>query len=213
MIKPSAKICGIKDPQNLTAAVQSGARFVGFVFYPPSPRHVEVDTAKELALKLPTGVRGVGLFVNPTDEQLQNVLGKVQLDIIQLHGDETPERVREIKLKYAMPIIKAFPVRSRQDIAAVSAYEDDIDWILFDAKPPNADLPGGTGKQFDWTLLTGRSFSKPWMLSGGLDADNVADAIDLLGPDAVDISSGVEGARGRKDPAKIQSFLQVVKGA
>ena len=204
------KICGIKTPDALNAAVETGARFIGFVFYPPSPRHVEIDTAKELAIMLPTGVKGVGLFVNPTDEELEAALGKVQLDMVQLHGNESPERVVEIKEKYNMPVIKAFPIRDEQDIEMANSYEA-ADWLLFDAKPNESDLPGGTGKTFDWSLLRGKEFSKPWMLSGGLTAENVGGALGTLSPDAVDVSSGVEAVRGEKDSDKIRAFIEAVK--
>lgn len=208
---PSVKICGVKTPDALSAAAHNGARFIGFVFYPPSPRHIDIDSARELALMLPTGVRGVGLFVDPTDDQLNAVLGKVQLDMIQLHGDETPQRVAEIKAKYAMPIIKAFPVRVSDDIQRAEDYRDCADWYLFDAKPVEAALPGGTGQSFDWALLEGKTFSKRWMLSGGLTAENMADALSNLSPNAVDVSSGVESTRGVKDIDKIRAFLESVK--
>ncbi len=205
------KICGIKTPEMLSCAVEAGARFIGFVFFPPSPRHVSIDTAKELALMLPTGVRGVGLFVDPSDAELEGVLGKVQLDMIQLHGQESPERVAEIKAKFAMPIIKAFPVSEAGDLDSVASYEPYIDWILFDAKPPkDATVPGGTGKSFDWSILEGKSFSKPWMLSGGLTCENVAQALSVLSLDAVDVSSGVEKIRGEKDAGKIKAFIGAV---
>ena len=199
------KICGIKTPDILEAAVSSGARFVGFVFYPPSPRYVEADTAKELSLMLPTGVRSVGLFVDPTDEQLDNVLGIVPLDMIQLHGGETPARVAEIKQKYAMPIIKAFCVSCAADIEAARAYEGAVDWLLFDGKS------GGSGQSFDWSLLAGQAFLKPWMLSGGLTLENVGEALSVLSPNAVDVSSGVESSRGVKDIAKIADFISATK--
>ncbi len=206
------KICGIKTPEALKAATENGARFVGFVFFPPSPRYVSIDTAKELSLMLPTGVRSVGLFVNPTDDQLDNVLGRVQIDMIQLHGDESPARISEIKHKYAMPIIKALPISTADDIDAIDEYETLVDWLLFDAKPPaNADNPGGLGEVFDWHILKEEKFSKPWMLSGGLTPDNVSDALSILSPNAVDISSGVESARGIKDDNKIKAFLAAVK--
>lgn len=207
------KICGIKSPETLDVAVDFGARFIGFVFYPPSPRHVQIDIAKELSLMLPTGVRGVGLFVDPTDEQLEKVLGKVQLDMIQLHGHETPERVQEIKDRYMMPIIKAFPVRDAKDILHVEKYGSVADWYLFDAKSSDPDMPGGTGHSFDWSLLRDHSFDKPWMLSGGLTADNVEQALNVLSPSAIDISSGVESVRGVKDNAKIEGFLTIMKDA
>ena len=204
------KICGIKTPQALYAATSNGARFIGFVFYPPSPRHIDVNIAQDLAYQLPTGVRGVGLFVDPTDEQLETVLSRVQLDMIQLHGNEIPERVAQIKEKHVMPIIKAFPVRAAEDIDRAEDFSKVADWFLFDAKPPNADLPGGTGHSFDWGLLKGKSFSKPWMLSGGLTIENVGDALKDLSPNAVDVSSGVEAVRGEKDADKIKAFLAAV---
>ncbi len=205
------KICGIKTPGALNAAIEAGARYIGFVFYPPSPRHIDIDTAKELAIMLPTGVRGVGLFVDPTDEELDAVLGKVQLDMIQLHNDESPERVSEIKQKYQMPIIKAFPVRDEADIDQVHKYKD-ADWYLFDAKSSDPSMPGGTGHSFDWALLAGKSFDKPWMLSGGLSPENVSDALSVLAPNAVDVSSGVESTRGVKDTNKIRAFIEAVNG-
>lgn len=212
--KTTTKICGIKTPEALQAAVRGGTRFVGFVFFPPSPRHVVIDTAKALALMLPTGVRSVGLFVDPADAQLDAATERVQLDMIQLHGAETPQRVVEIKEKYALPIIKAIPVSCAEDIALARDYEDHVDWLLFDAKPPaDSDVPGGTGQGFDWALLKGLEFSKPWMLSGGLSADNVGDALSVLSPDAVDVSSGVESSRGEKDIEKISAFLAAVKNA
>lgn len=199
------KICGIKTPDILEAAVSAGARFIGFVFYPPSPRHVGADTAKELSLMLPTGVRSVGLFVDPTDEQLDDVLGIVPLDMIQLHGSESVERVAEIKQKYAMQIIKAFCVSCAADIDAARAYEDVVDWLLFDGKS------GGSGISFDWNLLSNQGFSKPWMLSGGLTPENVVEALSALSPEAVDVSSGVESTRGVKDASKIVDFIEAAK--
>ena len=207
----SVKICGISDPENLSVATTNGARFVGFVFYPPSPRNLDFDIAWNLARSVPTGVRSVGLFVNPSDEQLAHILTGIQLDMIQLHGDETPGRIAEIKAKYNMPIIKAIRVADETDLSGIEGYEAAADWLLFDAKPQNADLPGGMGEVFDWNILAERTFKKPWMLSGGLNSENVADALSVLKPDAVDVSSGVESARGTKDPEKIKSFLNAVR--
>ena len=201
------KICGIKTPDALKAAVDNGVRFVGFVFYAPSPRNVTIDIARELAYAIPTGVRCVGLFVDPTDEEIERVTGAVQLDMIQLHGGETPERVREIKQKYMMPIIKAIPVRVADDIEQAYDFEA-ADWILFDAKVEGEH--GGTGQSFDWTLLKDKSFDTPWMLSGGLTSENVSEALSVLSPDAVDVSSGVESTRGEKDLTKIKTFLDAV---
>lgn len=207
------KICGIKTPEGLSAATGNGARFIGFVFFPPSPRHITIDIAQELAYQVPTGVRSVGLFVDPSDEELAAVLGKVQLDMIQLHGHEDVARVAAIKEQYMMPIIKAFPVAEPADFDNVEAYANVADWFLFDAKPPKgSDVPGGTGQSFDWSILQGRTFSKPWMLSGGLSPDNVAEALARVSPDAVDVSSGVEVVRGEKDPLRIKAFLEALNG-
>ncbi|MFN3700659.1 MAG: phosphoribosylanthranilate isomerase [Alphaproteobacteria bacterium] len=211
--RPFVKICGISEPKALDCAVQAGARFLGFVFYPPSPRHVSFDTAWTLAQSVPTGVRSVGLFVNPDDALLERALTGIQLDMIQLHGDETPGRIATIKARYAMPIIKAIRLGQADDLRDIEGYESAADWLLFDAKPQNAALPGGTGESFDWNLLKNRSFKKPWMLSGGLNADNVAKALQTLSPDALDVSSGVESTKGVKDCDKIRAFLHAVKQA
>lgn len=217
------KICGLSTPDTLATAIESGARFVGFVFYEPSPRNVSFDTAWNLARAVPTGVRSVGLFVNPTDEELERILTGVQLDMIQLSGDESPGRIAEIKSRYHQPIIKSIHIGSEEDLQKVEGYEASADWLLFDtklaAKPSNhptfqsSNLPtyGGTGESFDWNILANRKFKKPWMLSGGLDAGNVQDALNLLNPTAVDISSGVESAKGVKDNEKIKSFIEAVK--
>lgn len=213
MAGPTVKICGLRAPETLSAAIESGARFVGFVFYPPSPRNIAADTAKELSLQIPTGVRAVGLFVDPTDEHLSDTISIVPLDMIQLHGNESAERVKEIKERFAMPVMKAINLREASDLDNISDYEAVADWLLFDSKPETADLPGGTGERFDWSLLAGKTFSKPWMLSGGLTADNVSEALSQLSPDAVDISSGVESARGVKDAEKIKAFIEAVKSS
>lgn len=211
MVGPTVKICGLSTPETLSAAIEAGARFVGFVFYPPSPRNVSANTAKELSLQIPTGVRAVGLFVDPTDKQLSDTIGIVPLDMIQLHGNESAARVKEIKERFAMPVMKAINLREASDLDTIGDYEAVADWLLFDSKPETADLPGGTGQSFDWSLLTGKTFSRPWMLSGGLTADNVGEALSQLSPDAIDISSGVESTRGVKDAEKIKAFIKAVK--
>lgn len=213
MADTTVKICGLSDPENLTVAIDAGARFVGFVFYEPSPRNVSFDIAWNLARAVPTAVRSVGLFVDPDDELLDRVLTGVQLDMVQLHGNETPGRINEIKEKYKMPVMKAIRVREQSDLDNVAGFEAAADWLLFDSKPEKAALPGGTGHKFDWSLLKGRTFSKPWMLGGGLTPENVADAIKQLSPDAVDVSSGVESAPGQKDPMKIKAFIEAVKAS
>lgn len=202
------KICGIKTIEALEAAVQGGAQFVGFVFFEPSPRNIAIDIAGELCQIVPKSVRRVGLFVNPSDEELGIVLKNVSLDMLQLHGTETPKRVREIKKRFGLPVMKAFSVSSFEDIVRAYAYEDAADWFVFDAKAPEGSrVPGGTGQSFDWALLAEERFEKPWMLSGGLTLENVEQALMFLSPTAVDVSSGVESVRGKKDPEKIKAFL------
>lgn len=203
-----AKICGISEPVSLRAAVDGGARWVGFVFFPPSPRNVAPAMAGEMARLVPTGVRTVGLFVNPTDAVLDAVTGVVPLDLIQVHGKETPERVAAIKARFAIPVMKAFKVGAPEDLDYALTFVGAADRLLFDAPPPaTSALPGGNGVAFDWTLLRGRSWPLPWMLSGGLTPANVAEAVRTTGATAVDVSSGVEDAPGHKNPALIRAFL------
>jgi phosphoribosylanthranilate isomerase len=207
MATPAVKICGLKDPETLKAATDAGARYIGLNFYPPSPRYITPETARQLAAQIPTGVRAVGLFVNPTDQQLTETLGKVPLDMLQLHGNESPQRINEIKAKFAIPLMKAINIRETADLNNIPQYEAVADWLLFDSKPQNATLPGGTGQSFDWSLLEGKTFSRPWMLSGGLTPENISNALDQLSPTALDVSSGVESAPGVKDPEKIKKFI------
>jgi phosphoribosylanthranilate isomerase len=202
------KICGLTEPDSLRTAVEAGARFVGFVFYEPSVRNVSVDTAYELVQMLPTGVRAVGLFVDPSDEFLQAVCGRVQLDMVQLHGGESARRVAEVKALTGCQVMKAIPVAEGLDMDAVRAYEAHADWILFDT--PSAGH-GGSGQAFDWSILAGYEGAKPWMLAGGLTVDNVGEALAQLSPTAVDVSSGVEKSRGVKDESQIRAFIGAVK--
>lgn len=206
----AVKICGLRDADNLRVAAEAGARFAGFVFYPPSPRFVEPEAARILVEGLPEGVCGVGLFVNPSNEDVSRILGVVPLDMIQLHGEESPARVAEIAGLANVPVIKAIRLRGPEDADDAAAYEDVADWLLFDSKIDH-DLPGGTGQRFDWEILKGRVFKRPWMLSGGLDPGNVAEALKVLRPDALDVSSGVEKARGVKDPEKIRAFIAAAR--
>ena len=210
------KICGLSENETLGAAIDAGADFIGLVFYPPSPRYVQVEQAaalsefvKKQGVSEDFGV--VGLFVDPDDQLLNRIVSEVEPDYLQLHGNETPERVRAVGEKYKLPVIKAIRVRDESDLNRVDEYQDAADWLLFDAKPPKADLPGGTGESFDWSILRGRRFEKPWMLSGGLDTHNVEEALSILQPDAVDVSSGVESSRGVKDSGKIQEFIAKVR--
>ena len=206
-----AKICGISTPETMQAALDGGARWVGLVFFPKSPRNVSIATAAELSRMVGTGTRVVGLFVDPTDALLDDVTGQVPLDLIQLHGGETPERVAAIRARFNLPVMKAVKVGEPADLDATATYEPVADMLLFDAKPPKgAVLPGGNGVSFDWSLLAGRVWGKPWMLSGGLDPANVAQAIRATGATSVDVSSGVEDAPGRKSPDLIRAFLRAV---
>jgi phosphoribosylanthranilate isomerase len=205
-----AKICGLSSPETVDAAVRGGARFVGFVFYPASRRNVTPELAEALAARVPEGVTRVGLFVDPTDALLADVLERVRLDLLQLHGSESPRRVAEIKARFGKRVMKAIPIARAEDPEAALPYLDVADWLLFDAKPPRGDpkaLPGGNGLAFDWQLLGGRSWSKPWMLSGGLTAKNVTEAVTIAHARTVDVSSGVEIRPGLKDLGKIREFL------
>lgn len=208
----SIKICGIKNPEILSVAASAGARFAGFVFVPQSPRYIHPEQARLLSRQLPTGLRSVGLFVDPSDEDLGHILGAVSLDFIQLHGNESPARVQAIKSRFNIPVIKAFAISATGDLDQVAAYIPVIDWILFDAKAPaSSNIAGGNGVAFDWAILKDKNFAKPWMLSGGLTPENVADALSILSPDAVDVSSGVESSRGVKDAQKVRDFIAAVK--
>lgn len=208
-MKLQVKICGVRTPEAITAAVRGGARYVGFVFYPRSPRSIEPNLAAELARTVPTGVRAVGLFVDPDDAFLESVLGRVPLDMIQLHGSETPERVAEIRQGFPASVMKAVKIGAPEDLKVAKSYDGIVDQLLFDAKAPAnvAALPGGNGVPFDWSLLAGREWLSPWMLSGGLTPGNLAEAVAVTGAPAVDVSSGVEDRPGHKDPALIASFL------
>ncbi len=206
------KICGIKTPDIISVAASSGARFVGFVFAPESPRYIHPEQARILVRQSPTGLRNVGLFVDPDDENLLRILEQVPIDIIQLHGHESAARIQEIKSRTGLPVIKAFPITTPEDLSTIESYIPVIDWILFDAKAPqHSNSTGGHGICFDWSILKGRKFERPWMLSGGLTPNNVSEAISTLAPDAVDVSSGVESTRGVKDVQKIRDFCAAVK--
>lgn len=205
------KICGLSTPETLTAAIQSGADFVGFVFYPASPRHLDYETARYLRRYVPDHVKVVALAVDADDETLEQIINAARPAMLQLHGNETPNRVAEIKKRFRLPIMKAFRIFDSADFAPVKNFENTCDWLLFDAKPKDAKLPGGTGQSFDWNILKDRKFGKPWMLSGGLNESNLAAALTILKPDAVDVSSGVETAPGQKDAGKITRFIERVR--
>jgi phosphoribosylanthranilate isomerase len=198
----------------MQAAIAGGADYVGLVFYPPSPRSVTPEQAGELAAFVPDGVIKTGLVVDADDRLLDSILSATPLDLLQLHGKETPDRVREIRARTGLPVMKAVTVATAADVARATDYLDAANRLLFDAKAPaslkNA-LPGGNALTFDWTLLAGRDWPLPWMLSGGLDARNVAQAVAITGARAVDVSSGVETSPGVKDPERIGEFLRTVK--
>jgi phosphoribosylanthranilate isomerase len=208
------KICGLTETDGLDAAVEAGADFAGFVFCAASPRAISAEAAAELADALPENVRKVGLFVDPSDDDLAAVLARFRLDAIQLHGAETPERVDAVRLEFGLPVIKAVGVATAADVAAAHAFDGHADWLLFDAKP-DADAPrtGGLGRPFPWDLMRGWNGSTPWMLAGGLSPETVAEAIRASGAGAVDVSSGVESAPGVKDPARIAAFVKAAKNA
>jgi phosphoribosylanthranilate isomerase len=202
------KICGIRDSANLEAAVTAGARYVGFVFFPKSPRHMSMQDAAALAAEVPVGVCKVALSVNADNALLDQLSETVPLDMLQLHGSESPERVADVKARYGLPVMKAVGVADEADLAMLDVYARVADQILVDAKPPKtADLPGGNGLTFDWRLIAGRRWTVPWMLAGGLTASNVGEAIRLTGAQQVDVSSGVESAPGVKDAGLIADFV------
>ena len=204
----SVKICGLSRPEHVTAAAEVGASYVGFVFFEKSPRYVSPEAARALALQAPVGLAKVALVVNADDAFLDALTQAVPLDMLQLHGGETPERVAEIKTRYGLPVMKAVGVADADDLANLDTYSRVADQILVDAKPPKgADLPGGNGLAFDWRLIAGRRWPVPWMLAGGLTPVNVAEAIRLTGARQVDVSSGVESAPGRKDTDLIRALV------
>lgn len=201
------KICGLTRPEHLRAAVEAGAAYIGLVFFPKSPRNVDLDTAAALALEVPPGVAKVALVVDADDALLDAITAAVPLDMLQLHGQESPARVAEIRARYGLPVMKAVGIADAADLAKLDAYMPVADQILVDAKPPKgAEVPGGMGVPFDWRLIAGRHWPKPWMLAGGLTPENVAAAIRLTGARQVDVSSGVERAPGEKDEALIRAF-------
>ncbi len=208
------KICGINDPAALRAAVDGGARFVGLVVFPPSPRAVTPARAAELAAAVPAHVTPVALTVNAEDALIDEICAALPRGMLQLHGAETPARASEIRARTGRPVMKAIGVATRDDLARAAPYRTVVDWLLFDAKPPPTPdaLPGGNALPFDWSLLAGHDPGRPWMLAGGLTADNLELAVARSGAAVVDVSSGVETAPGRKDPARIRALLEVAAG-
>ncbi|MDD9730141.1 phosphoribosylanthranilate isomerase [Mameliella sp. AT18] len=208
------KICGLTRPGDMEMVAGAGASYAGLVFFGKSPRNVTPEVARDLALEAPVGLAKVGLMVNPTDEFLDEVMRLVPLDMVQLHGAETPERVAEVRARWGLPVMKAVGVGAAEDLEKLAVYQKVADQILVDAKPPKgADLPGGNGLAFDWKLIAGRRWSRPWMLAGGLTPENVGLAVAMTGTAQVDVSSGVESAPGIKDAGKVRAFVEAAKGA
>ena len=208
-----AKICGLSTPESVTAALTGGAAFVGFVFFAKSPRDIAPEAAARLAAPLrQTPVKTVAVTVDPDDALIDRLMATLKPDLIQLHGKETPSRVREIGQRSGAGMIKAFSVSSAADVDQARAFDTVVEHLMFDARPVEGSaLPGGTGARFDWSLLEGRRFSRPHFLAGGLDPWNVAEAVKASGAPLVDVSSGVERGPGLKDPALITAFLDAVK--
>lgn len=205
----SVKICGLATVNDVRACANAGANYMGLVFFEKSPRNIIIPDARELALAAPLGLAKVALVVNPSDVELDAITSSVPLDMLQLHGRETPERVAEVKARYGLPVMKAVGIADGDDLPKLESYFGVADQILVDAKPPKGgELPGGNGLSFDWCLIAGRRWPCPWMLAGGLTPENVAEAVKMTGAKQVDVSSGVEDAPGQKNVELIQKFVQ-----
>jgi phosphoribosylanthranilate isomerase len=208
------KICGLMTPAAVDVAVDAGADLVGFVFFAPSPRHLDFETARALGSRVRGRARKVALSVDADDDLLAASIEALDPDMLQLHGKEPPERVAAVRRRFGLPVMKALPIEERADLAPIRRYADIADRLIFDARPPRAATrPGGLGRTFDWTLLSGIEPGVPFMLSGGLDAGNIAEALRLTRAGAVDVSSGVERAPGDKDPEKIRAFVRATREA
>jgi len=207
------KICGLSEARHVQAAALAGARYAGFVFFDKSPRNLTISAAREVMLAVPEGMCKVALTVNADDDFLNDLLAHLPIDMLQLHGAESPERVAEIRTLSGLPVMKAVGVADEGDLPALQEYARVSDQLLVDAKPPKTSkLPGGNGLSFDWRLIANRRWAVPWMLAGGLTPDNVARAIELTRAKQVDVSSGVECAPGIKDSDKIAAFVRAAKG-
>ncbi len=207
------KMCGLTQPADVAAAAASGTDYVGFVFFTRSPRHVTHDTAAALAAATPGGITKVALTVDADDAQLDALVAAVPLDMLQLHGSETPPRVSDIKARYGLPVMKAVGIAGPEDLPQIDRYAGVADQLLIDAKPPkDAPLPGGNALAFDWSLIAGRDWALPWMLAGGLTPGNAAEAVRRTGANQLDVSSGIESAPGVKDAALMRAFAQAARG-
>ena len=206
------KICGLRRIADVDAVARSGAAYFGLNFFPKSPRFVTLDLARDLALAAPLGLAKVALVVDADDATLDAIVEAMPLDMLQLHGHETPDRVAQVRARYGLPVMKVLGVADEGDLADLLDYQTVADQIMIDAKPPKgAALPGGNGLTFDWRLVAGRRWLRPWMLAGGLTAQNVAEAVRLTGARQVDLASGVESAPGVKDAAMIAEFMAAVQ--
>ena len=208
------KICGLKTPETVAAAVEAGAHYLGFNFFPKSPRYVDPAVARVLALEVPVGVAKVALTVDASDDDLARLLDTVPIDILQLHGHEDLERVAAVRARFGLPVMKAVGVSEPRDLQALDAYGMVADQLLVDAKAPKgAALTGGNGLPFDWRLISKRGWNAPWMLAGGLTAANVVQAVQMTGAKQVDLASGVETAPGVKDVGLIRAFMDTLRAA
>ena len=206
------KICGLRRIADVEAVARSGAAYFGLNFFPKSPRFVTLDLARELALAAPLGLAKVALVVDADDATLDTIVEAMPLDMLQLHGHETPDRVAQVRARYGLPVMKVLGVADEGDLADLLSYQTVADQIMIDAKPPKgAVLPGGNGLTFDWRLVAGRRWLRPWMLAGGLSVQNVAEAIRLTNARQVDVSSGVESLVGVKDAGKIADFVRAAR--
>lgn len=205
----AVKICGLADAAGLDAAIRHGARYVGFVFFAASPRHLSFERARALAARVPAHVERVGVVVDAGDDALAQAVAAAELHVLQLHGDEDRRRAAAIGARFGVRTMKVVRVAQAADLDAAAAFEEAVDMLMFDARAPRGAMrPGGNATAFDWRLLAGRRWRHPWLLSGGLDAGNLARAVAVSGAAAVDVSSGVERAPGRKDPERIRAFLE-----
>jgi len=210
---PTVKICGLNTPESLDAALDAGTDLVGFVFFPPSPRNLGLEAARVLGQHVQGRAGKVALTVDASDQMLFDIVEALQPDMLQLHGKETLDRVVAVRTRFGLPVIKALPIADRADLSPIRLYAQVADRLLFDARPPTeATRPGGLGLRFDWMLLKGVKPGVPFMLSGGLDAGNVKEALTITHAPGVDVSSGVESAPGKKNPAKIREFIRAAKG-
>jgi phosphoribosylanthranilate isomerase len=208
----AVKVCGLTDASTLDVAVKGGAAFVGFVFFSASPRALTPLHASSLAAAVPAAVKRIGVVVDAEDAALEHILSTVELDLLQCHGSESPRRIAEIRSRFGRPVIKAIAVADAEDVSAARRYEEVVDMLLFDGRPPpTASRPGGNATPLPWSLLAARRWRRPWILAGGLNVDNLAAAVAESGARTIDVSSGVEVAPGRKDAGKIAAFLDLAQ--